>query len=231
MCGRFALNSEIKVLARHFGVAEAAVRVEEGPPRYNIAPSTPIVAVRLDPAGQRELVKLKWGLLPHWSVEPKTGYSTSNARAETVDTKPAFRSAFKRRRCLVPADGWYEWEVIPDQKYKQPWYYRSQNGAPLAMAGVWEHWQQGDLLIESCSLIVCEANAVARGVHDRMPVILGEQDWTDWLDPDVPAEAAKTMLLPCPEDWIRTYPVSRAVSLVKNDGPELIAPIGEAIQP
>ncbi len=225
MCGRFALSSQVKVLARHFGVAEAGVRVEEGPPRYNIAPSTPILAVRLDPEGQRELVRLKWGLVPHWSVEPKTGYSTSNARAETVDTKPAFRAAFKRRRCLVPADGWFEWQTLPDQKYKQPWYYRSRNGDPLAIAGIWEHWQQGDVVVESCSLIVCAANAVARPVHDRMPVILGESDWPDWLDPAVPPEAAKTILQPCPEDWIKTYRVSRAVSLAKNEGPELIVPL------
>ena len=109
MCGRFALSSQVKAIAKHFGVPEAGVRVEEGTPRYNIAPSMPILAVRLDPTGERELVKLKWGLLPHWSVEPKTSYSTSNARAETVDTKPAFRAAFKRRRCLVPANGWFEW--------------------------------------------------------------------------------------------------------------------------
>ena len=224
MCGRFALSSQVKIIAKHFGVPEAGVRVEEGNPRYNIAPSTAILAVRLDAAGVRELVKLKWGLLPYWSVEPKTSYSTSNARAETVDTKPAFRAAFKRRRCLVPADGWFEWEAIPDQKYKQPWFYRSQNGDPLAMAGVWEHWQQGEVVIESCSLIVCEANDVARPVHDRMPVILGEADWKDWLDPDVAPEAAKTMLRPCPEDWIQTYMVSRAVSVARNDGAELIAP-------
>lgn len=225
MCGRFALSSQVKVIAKHFGVPEAGVRVEEGPPRYNIAPSTPILAVRLDSAGERELVKLKWGLLPSCSVEPKTSYSTSNARAETVDTKPAFRAAFKRRRCLVPADGWFEWQAIPDQKYKQPWFYRSQNGDPLAMAGVWEHWQQGELVIESCSLIVCDANEVARPVHDRMPVILGEADWPNWLDPDVPPEAAKTMLRPCPEKWLRTYRVSRAVSVARNDGAELIAPL------
>lgn len=229
MCGRFALSSQVKAIAKHFGVPEAGVRVEEGTPRYNIAPSTPILAVRLDPTGERELVKLKWGLLPHWSVEPKTSYSTSNARAETVDTKPAFRAAFKRHRCLVPADGWFEWQVIPDQKYKQPWFYQSQNGDPLAMAGVWEHWQQGDVVIESCSLIVCEANEVARPVHDRMPVILGEADWQDWLDPDIPPEAAKTMLRPCPEDWIRTYRVGRAVSVAKNDGAELIAPLEQKL--
>ena len=227
MCGRFALSSEVKVLARHFAVAEAGVRVQEGPPRYNIAPSTPILAVRLDPDGQRELVRLKWGLLPHWSVEPKTSYSTVNARAETVDSKPAFRAAFKRHRCLIPADGWYEWQSLPDQKTKQPWFYRSQSGDPLALAGVWEHWQQGEKVIESCSLIVCAANGITSPVHDRMPVILGEANWADWLDPAVPPEAAKTMLRPCPEEWIRTYPVSRLVSVVRNEGPELIEPLAQ----
>ena len=113
----------------------------------------------------------------------------------------------------------------PDQKTKQPWFYRSQNGDPLALAGVWEHWQQGEKVIESCSLIVCAANGIASPVHDRMPVILGEADWADWLDPAVPPEAAKTMMRPCPEEWIRTYPVSRLVSVVRNEGPELIEPL------
>jgi putative SOS response-associated peptidase YedK len=225
MCGRFAQFSDLRTLATRFGVAEAAVRAVEWPPRYNIAPSTPILAVRLDGEGQRELVRLKWGLLPHWSVEPKTGYSTSNARAETVDTKPTFRAAFKRRRCLIPADGWFEWQLIPDQKYKQPWYYRSQDGEPLGLAGLWEHWQQADTVIESCTIIVCTANAVARAVHDRMPVILGYDGWSDWLDPETPAEAARTMLQPCPEGWIRTHPVNRTVSMVKNEGPGLIEPL------
>jgi putative SOS response-associated peptidase YedK len=227
MCGRFAQYSDIPAVARRFGIQEALVRAEDGPPRFNIAPSANILAVRLDGEGQRELVRLKWGLVPHWSVEPRTSYSTANARAETVDSKPAFRAAFKRRRCLIPAEGWFEWLLIPDQKTKQPWYYRGQQEAILAFAGLWERWEQGNQVLESCTVIVGDANAVARPVHERMPVILGEEDWHDWLDPNLPAESAKAMLRPCPDEWIRTYPVNRLVSYPKNDGPQLIEPLSD----
>jgi len=228
MCGRFAQYSDLPSLARRFSVPEDMVRTNEGPPRFNIAPSAQILAVRLDGEGQRELARLKWGLVPHWSVEPKTSYNTSNARAETVDSKPAFRSAFQRRRCLIPADGWYEWQTLPDQKIKQPWYYRGEQEAILAFAGLWERWEHKEVILETCTLIVCAANAIARPVHDRMPVILGEDVLRDWLDPNLPAEAAKAMLRPCPEDWIRTTPVSRAVSITRNEGPQLIEPLAPA---
>jgi putative SOS response-associated peptidase YedK len=225
MCGRFAQYSDLATIARRFGVPEAMIRAEEGPPRFNIAPQSNILAVRLDSEGQRELVHLKWGLVPHWSVEPRTSYSTANARAETVDSKPAFRSAFKRRRCLIPADGWYEWQTLPDQKTKQPWYYRGQQEALLAFAGLWERWEHKDVVLETCTVIVGEANAFARPVHERMPVILGEADWARWLDAGTPAEAAKAMLRACPDEWLRAYPVSRAVSFARNEGWQLIEPV------
>lgn len=224
MCGRFAQYSHLAAIARRFAVAEAMVHADEEAPRYNIAPSSNILAVRLDEAGTRELVRLKWGLVPHWSVEPKTSYSTANARAETVDTKPAFRKAFKRHRCLIPADGWYEWEFVPGAKYKQPWYYTSQDGGPIAIAGLWDRWHQGDQVLETCTIIVSPANAVAAPVHDRMPAILFPDDWADWMDPNFPPEAAKKMLVPCPDEWVRSYKVGRAVSLAKNEGAELIVP-------
>ncbi len=224
MCGRFAQYSVVSKIASRFGVPEAMIRVGEVAPRFNLAPGANVLAVRHTEDQGRDLVRLKWGLVPHWSVEPKTSYSTSNARAETVDNKPAFRAAFKRRRCLIPADGWYEWAFVPGQKWKQPWYYTSQDGEPLAFAGLWERWEQRDLVLESCTVIVCTANALAAPVHDRMPAILPESDWADWLNPGYPPEAAKTMLQPSPVEWIRTYPVSRAVSLTKNEGEALIEP-------
>ena len=227
MCGRFAQSSSVKRVATQFGVPEDHVRAVEGPPRYNIAPSANILAVRNTQDSERELVQLKWGLVPHWSVEPKTSYSTANAKAETVDTKPAFRSAFKSRRCLIPVDGWYEWQLLPDQKYKQPWYYHAADNRPVAVAGLWEHWEHGDQVLESCTLIVCEANDIARPVHDRMPVVLGEADWEAWLDPGLAAGAAKEMLKPCPNDWLSVHAVSRAVSYARNEGPELIRPLAE----
>lgn len=224
MCGRFAQYSVVPKIASRFGVPEAMIRVGEIAPRFNLAPGASVLAVRQTEDQGRELVRLKWGLVPHWSVEPKTSYSTSNARAETVDNKPAFRAAFKRRRCLIPADGWYEWAFVPGQKWKQPWYYTGHDGEPLAIAGLWERWEHGDLVLETCTVIVCAANALAAPVHDRMPAILPESDWADWLDPGYPHEAAKTMLQPSPVEWIRTYPVSREVSLAKNEGEALIEP-------
>lgn len=225
MCGRFALYTTPPDLALRFGVPDTHIRMQEvHRPRYNIAPSTNIMAVRLDKANERELVSLKWGLVPHWSVEPKTSYSTINAKAETVDSKPMFRSPFKHSRCLIPADGWIEWAFVPGQTWKQPWYFKATDGQPLAFAGLWDRWQQGDQVLETCTIIVCDANSVAKPVHDRMPVVLGEDDWADWLDPSYPTDAAKTMLRPCPDNWITSYKVGRAVSLAKNEGPDLIRP-------
>lgn len=227
MCGRFAQSSSVKTVARRFCVPEDHVRAVEGTPRYNIAPSANILAIRNAEDGERELIRLQWGLVPHWSPEPKTSYSTANAKAETVDTKPAFRSAFKSRRCLIPVDGWYEWQLIPDQKFKQPWYYHAADGRPVGIAGLWEHWEHGDQVLESCTLIVCEANALAKRVHDRMPAILDESNWASWLDPAVSPVIAKELLKPCPNDSLHVHPVSRAVSFARNEGPELIRPLVE----
>jgi putative SOS response-associated peptidase YedK len=225
MCGRFTQTSSIHAIAARYDIPEAMWHAQDGPPRYNLAPGAHVLAVRLDAAGRRELTRLKWGLVPRWSVTPKTSYNTSNARAETVDSKPAFRAAFKQRRCLIPADGWYEWAFVPGQKWKQPWYYQARDGQPLAMAGLWDHWQQRDVLLDTCGIVVCAANAVTAPVHDRMPALLGEADWAAWLDPDTPPEDAKALLRPCPEAWLNAWPVSRAVSLAKNEGPGLIEPV------
>jgi len=183
MCGRLTQFTDISTVASRFEVQARLVLADDGPPRYNVAPSTSILVVRAGEEGQRELVRMKWGLVPHWSVEPKTSYSTSNARAETVDSKPVFRAAFKHRRCLIPANGWYEWQILPEQKYKQPWYYRGTRGDILAFAGLWERWEHAGQVLESCTIIVTGANAVTRPVHDRMPVILGEDAWARLAQP------------------------------------------------
>lgn len=224
MCGRFAQYSPIPKIARYFGVPEPDIFVE-AQPRYNLAPGAHVLAVRAGQDRKRELVRLKWGLVPHWSKEPKTTYSTANARAETVDSKPVFRSAFQHRRCLIPADGWYEWALVPGEKYKQPWYYQNRDGVLLAFAGLWERWEQEDAALESCTIIVGAANELARPVHDRMPVILGEDAWNSWLNPTTPTGSAKKLLEPCPADWLRVHPVSRAVSSARNEGPDLIEPL------
>lgn len=227
MCGRIAQYTSASEIARRFEVLQEHILEAEEAPRYNVAPTTNILAVRQGRDGERELVRLKWGLVPHWSVEPTTSYSTVNAKGETVDTKPAFRSAFKSRRCLIPVDGWYEWQLLPDQKFKQPWYYHDPNGQPLALAGLWEHWEHGNQVLETCTVIVCPANELARPVHDRMPVVMGKGDWAAWLDPMLPTEEAKSMLNSCPSNWLAAHSVSRAVSYARSEGPELIKPLAE----
>lgn len=222
MCGRYAQYGPISRPSRYCGVAEDHILADEAPPRYNIAPSSDVLVVRLGDDGERELVRLKWGLVPSWAKEPETGYSMINARAETVDTKPAFRAAFHRRRCLIPADGWYEWQPIPGQRWKQPWYFRLKSEEPLAFAGLWEHWQQGPQSLQTCTIIVCEANALAAPIHDRMPVILEPQDFAAWLDPKAPADQARALLKPAPVETLRAYKVSRAVNSTAHDGPQLI---------
>lgn len=175
MCGRFTLHTPPGVLQEHFGVDA----VPAMPASYNIAPSQDIAAVR---AGEdrRSMTLLRWGLLPSWAREAKTGYRMINARAETVADKPAYRTAFRLRRCLIPADGFYEWRQTGDGK--QPYHIRMKGSGVFAFAGIWERWEREGEVIESCSIIVTAANDTIRPVHDRMPVIVAPRDYAPWLD-------------------------------------------------
>ena len=227
MCGRFTLT--VPRLER----IEAALGDQLAgswpalAPRYNIAPSQAVAIVRQTPAGLCELAMVRWGLVPSWSEEPRTAYSTINARAETVDHKPAFRHAFHHRRCLVPADGWYEWQ--PAQPRKLPWYFHRQDGGDFAFAGLWERWEREDQALESCSIIVTAANRLAARIHDRMPVILAPEDYALWLDPQAPDPAAlKAMLKPCPEAGLTCHRVGLQVNSPKHDDPSLVEPIAAA---
>jgi putative SOS response-associated peptidase YedK len=160
------------LLAKQFQLDDVA----DLAPRYNIAPTQDVAVVRLNPSTEkRELSMLRWGLIPFWAEDPKVGYSTINARAETVATKPSFREAFKKRRCLVVADGFYEWQRTDGQK--QPYLIHLKDNSPFAFAGLWERWRKGEQAIESCSIIVTEPNAVLEPIHDRMPVILSPEDY------------------------------------------------------
>ena len=171
MCGRFTLTHTRREVLDHYGIRDAPTPLA---PRYNIAPATNIAVVRMGQEG-RELRELKWGLVPHWAKEPQTGYSMFNAKAETVDAKPAFRSIFRRRRCLIPADGFYEWKSIG--RSKQPYRF-TMRGEIFSFAGMWDRWQgPDDQVIESCSIIVADANDLVRPVHDRMPVIIDPVDY------------------------------------------------------
>jgi putative SOS response-associated peptidase YedK len=190
-------------------------------PRYNIAPTQDVLAIRLNEAGQREAVDLKWGLIPRWAKEDNFSFSTINARAETVASKPAFRDAFKHRRCLIAADGWYEWQEI-GPKQKQPYRFTFNPEAPLAFAGLWERWERPEKVIESCTIIVTEGNELTKRIHDRMPVILDPENFDAWLD----GSAGVELLKPYPAARLTYYPVSTAVGNVKNTGADLIEPIG-----
>lgn len=222
MCGRFALITPGEVLAEQFQLSEVPALA----PRYNIAPTQPIAAVRLAREGiARELVLLRWGLIPSWAKDPGVGSRLINARSETVAEKPSFRSAFKSRRCLVPADGFYEWQR--QERGRQPFFIRMREGTPFAIAGLWEHWQgpEGEV-IESCTLLTTAANEVMRPLHDRMPVILNPKDYDLWLDPDVQKrEALSPLLRPYTAEAMVAYPVRPVVNSPANDSPLCIEPL------
>lgn len=212
MCGRYSLTTPPEAMRRAF---KFGGNLPNLPPRYNIAPSQDAPIVRVDANGARQLAMLRWGLVPSWSKDPITTYSTINARAETVATKPAYRAAFKSRRCLVPADGFYEWQKVGPRK--QPHRITLKDDSLFAFAGLWEHWEKGSEAIESFTIIVTEANDLLLPIHDRMPVILDPSDYDSWLEPKTPATAAQTLLRPFPSERMRTYPVSTRVNSPRND--------------
>ena len=224
MCGRFVQYSDPEIYASQFDLDNVC----EATPRYNVAPAQPVLAIRQSDEGKRALVRLRWGLVPAWSKGPDSRYSMINARAETVKSKPAYRNAFKHRRCLIPAEGFYEWKAGKDGK--TPFLIRLAGGEPFAMAGLWERWQapEGDS-IESCTIIVTDANNLVRAIHDRMPVILQREDFAAWLDPaNQDGDGLLAMLKPAdPAPWT-LYPVSRQVNSPRNDSPELLEPVDVA---
>jgi putative SOS response-associated peptidase YedK len=195
------------------------------PPRYNIAPTDEIPIIRVDPRdGKRELVMVRWGLVPWFSKEmPKVPHI--NARAETVHKTPLFREAFAKRRALIPATGYFEWQKRADGK--QPYRFRREDLEPFAFAGLWEYARIGDKPILSATIIVGEPNPLAAAVHDRMPVILDPKDYDRWLDPGTSVDDLRALLKPYPADRMRADAVNRLVNSVKNDSEECIEPIGE----
>lgn len=217
MCGRFARKSDPRKLAKDFRVAEAP----EAEPSYNIAPTHNILAVREGGEG-REMTFLKWGLVPSWAKDASIGARLINARSETVEQKPSFRDAFKRRRCVIPADGFYEWKREGDRK--QPFFFRLRDDRPFGFAGLWDRWEgEGGQVINSCTILTTEANGVLRPVHDRMPVILHPDDYELWLG----AEArelglVKEMLRPYPAEEMVGYPVGTGVNSPSNQGAGLL---------
>ncbi|MCO6452217.1 MAG: SOS response-associated peptidase [Caldilineales bacterium] len=221
MCGRFSLTSSAEELATLFDLDAAP----ELPPRYNIAPTQLVAAVRFNSdSGQREMTLFRWGLIPFWSKDLAIGSRLINARSETVAEKPAFRAAFKSRRCLIPASGFYEWQK--QNGGKQPHLIGMEDGKPFAMAGMWEHWEGGDgSIIESCTILTTTANKMIERVHNRMPVILDRQDFSDWLDPATATGILHHLLRPYPAEEMMAYPVSTIVNSPVNDVPACVEPL------
>jgi putative SOS response-associated peptidase YedK len=223
MCGRFTLTAPAETVATQFELPD----VPAMEPRYNIAPTQPVVAVRLDAeSGTRDLAMLHWGLIPFWAKDPQIGARMINARSETVAEKPAFRNAFRRRRCLVVGDGFYEWQKV--QGGKQPHYIRLRDGSPFAFAGLWERWQGPDeRVVESCTLLTTTPNELIRPLHNRMPVLLAPEQYAVWLDTEEQdSEALRALLGPYPAAAMEAYPVSRWVNSPAHDDPQCIAPLG-----
>ena len=223
MCGRYFLHSSADKLASLCG--EMPMPVLEA--RYNIAPTQPVPIVRQNPAGRREMVLLRWGLIPSWSKGPDSRFSMINARVETVAQKPAYRTAFRYRRCLVPVDGFYEWRATDSGK--QPYVLRPRDGAPMALAGLWEHWQDADgNELESCTILVREANTQVRAVHERMPVIMTPDSFDLWLDIHAQKpQPLETLLAVQQPPELEIYPVSRAVNSPRAGSASLLEPLAD----
>lgn len=219
MCGRFVLEDPTDVFQTLFDLTPP-MSLES---RYNIAPTQPILAIRSGANGN-EVAPLRWGLVASWAKEMDSHGPLINARAESVAEKPSFRTPFRRRRCLVPAHGYYEWQAVG--KRKQPYYIRLDDGRPFAFAGIWEIWESPQGYLESCAIITTEANALTKPLHARMPVILHRDDYAMWLDPSVQrTEPLLALLDPYPSDEMTTYPVSTRVNSVANDDPTCIEPV------
>ena len=242
MCGRFAFFSAHEATVRLFGLPASTPAIA---PRYNIAPTTQVPVVRVDHEGVRRLAMLHWGLVPHWAKEKSIGSRMINARAETLAEKPSFRTALRKRRCLVLASGYYEWQVTPSGK--QPWFIRQASLEPFAMAGLWESWIErvggtDSAPLESCTIVTTEASGPLAAIHHRVPAILDHAECTAWLDPgqvDGAANSAADIavkgpgsvtslgaLLHAPADGLmQALRISTRVNNVRNDGPELLTPI------
>lgn len=222
MCGRFAFFSAHEAVARLFGVPDAPA-IE---PRWNIAPTQYVPVVRTDNAGVRRLAMLYWGLVPSWAKEKAIGARMINARSETAREKPSFRAAYRKRRCLVLASGYYEWQKLPAGK--QPWFITQVGGEPFGMAGLWETWVEkpGEPPLESCTILTSAPSETLARIHDRMPVILGAADHARWLDPRLDdGDAVDALLREHARAHMQASPVSRRVNNARNEGEQLVEPV------
>jgi putative SOS response-associated peptidase YedK len=222
MCGRYTLKSRAEIIAETFGVQVPPTL----PERFNIAPSQLVLAVREKPGShERELVALKWGLVPFWADDPEIGNRMANARSETAATKPAFRSSFRARRCLIVADGFYEWQARDGKK--QPYYIRLKSGQPFGIAGLWDRWdKQAGEPIESCTILTTDANDPMMAIHERMPVVIPPESFDTWLNPaEHDVVKLSRLLRPFHPDEMTAYPVSTLVNNAKQDSAKCVEPL------
>lgn len=242
MCGRYTLR-RIELIQRAIDAVPLPAFeefAEQVPPLFNIAPTQFIPIVRLNSDGRRVLDVARWGLVPSWAKDPAIGNRMINARAETAPEKPAFRDAFRRRRCLIPADGFYEWQQqqqrrrTPADAAKVPHFIRMKNERVFFFAGLWERWKDHDdeqqqqhppAALETCTILTTSPNELMAPIHDRMPVIIAQADFELWLDPGSKAEAVEQLLRPFPASDMEAFPVSTRVNNPRNDGPELLDPV------
>ena len=221
MCGRYALHANPDVIALQFGVDAPALAA-----RYNICPGTDVLAVRADPSGARRATRLRWGLVPHWAKDPSIGHRLANARGESLEERPAFRDAFLRGRCLVPASGYYEWQSAG--RSKRPWYLAPTDAALFGLAGISSLWRGPRGPVRSVALITTPANALSARIHDRMPLVIAPEDYAAWLDPHhADAAALKALVRPYPAERMRAYPVAARVNSPDNDDASLLEPMAE----
>ncbi len=220
MCGRFTLWVQFGDLLKAFPDFEFPGAL---PPRYNIAPTQDVAAVPND--GLNTVNLFHWGLVPFWAKDPSIGARLINARSETASEKPAFRAAYRRRRCLILADGFYEWRSEPGSRTKTPMYVRLASGEPFAFAGLWEIWRPDDTPLMSCTILTTQPNELVSPIHNRMPVILPREAYDRWLDPtEVRSGALDDLLVPYPAEAMTAYPVSTFVNSPANDAPQAIVP-------
>ena len=223
MCGRFTLTGDLAKFAESIG----AKGIAKKKPRYNICPTQDVaVVLNLEP---RAISTVKWGLIPFWAEDPKIGNSLANARSEGIESKPSFRSPFKRQRCLVLADGFYEWQKVPGSKAKVPHYFRLKSHDVFGFAGLWDVWADpAGAEIQTCCLITTTPNSLMEPIHDRMPVILHQMDYDIWLSAyEKPSDQLVPLLKPYPASEMESHPVSTLVNRPQNDEARVIEPVGQ----
>ena len=225
MCGRLFQSLAQQQIFTMYTLPDSIQRLDPEP-RYNGAPTQEFVLCRLDENGTRSMAVLRWGLVPSWARDPRIGARLINARAETVQQKPAFRSAFRSRRCLIPANGWFEWRRGGrNGGVKQPFFLALEDGSPASFAALWERWSRDGQHLETFTIVTTVASPVLSDIHDRQPVVIDPDDFADWLDPDTPMETLQEIIRTPHDGPYEIRPVSDRVNRVSNDTPDILAPL------